>query len=587
MRKPIVAICLMGYLALSTAQSHAVPITAFTYQGQLKQSGVPLNGTADFRFRLYDASQMGVQIGPQVDQSNLSMSNGMVALPLDFGAGAYTSSNPRWLEIDLRSPAGSGAFTTLVPRQPLTPTPFALNSRGIDVDEGGNVAIGADNPAALLDVHGTARVTSFQLPSGAGEGLVLTSDANGVGSWGALPGLTLPFSGSANLSAAGGCVFTITCTGLAPAICGNNTATSGTTCGVVGTANSPNGRGVCGNGATGVQGTSTTANGTGVAGYASGGSDAWGVSGETVTGQAVIGRAGTAPPGGGFPGGTGVVGFSNVPGAFGMWAQVTDGNAVGLTASNISNTGPGYGLRSFSSSSSNGAASIGGIQVSPTGNTVGVYGEASSNSGWGVYGNATATSGNANGVWGNSVSPNGTGVIGANTASSGLAAGVHGFSSSTTGGAGVVGSNYMPSGTTYGVYGESDSTSGTGVFGNVTAASGYTHGVTGYTSSDYGAGVFGNAWATTGPATGVTGISYSSGGYGVYGLTYDTSGVTYAIYGQSNGNPNGWAGYFSGNVNVTGTLSKGFGTFKIDHPLDPENKYLYHSFVESPDMKNI
>jgi hypothetical protein len=416
---------------------------------------------------------------------------------------------------------------------------------------------------------------------------VLTSDANGVGSWGALPGLTLPFSGSANLSAAGGCVFTITCTGLAPAICGNNTATSGTTCGVVGTANSPNGRGVCGNGATGVQGTSTTANGTGVAGYASGGSDAWGVSGETVTGQAVIGRAGTAPPGGGFPGGTGVVGFSNVPGAFGMWAQVTDGNAVGLTASNISNTGPGYGLRSFSSSSSNGAASIGGIQVSPTGNTVGVYGEASSNSGWGVYGNATATSGNANGVWGNSVSPNGTGVIGANTASSGLAAGVHGFSSSTTGGAGVVGSNYMPSGTTYGVYGESDSTSGTGVFGNVTAASGYTHGVTGYTSSDYGAGVFGNAWATTGPATGVTGISYSSGGYGVYGLTYDTSGVTYAIYGQSNGNPNGWAGYFSGNVNVTGTLSKGFGTFKIDHPLDPENKYLYHSFVESPDMKNI
>jgi hypothetical protein len=40
-------------------------------------------------------------------------------------------------------------------------------------------------------------------------------------------------------------------------------------------------------------------------------------------------------------------------------------------------------------------------------------------------------------------------------------------------------------------------------------------------------------------------------------------------------------------VNVTGTLSKGGGSFKIDHPLDPENKYLYHSFVESPDMKNV
>jgi hypothetical protein len=42
-----------------------------------------------------------------------------------------------------------------------------------------------------------------------------------------------------------------------------------------------------------------------------------------------------------------------------------------------------------------------------------------------------------------------------------------------------------------------------------------------------------------------------------------------------------------GNVSVPGMLSKGGGTFKIDHPLDPENKYLFHSFVESPDMKNI
>jgi hypothetical protein len=43
----------------------------------------------------------------------------------------------------------------------------------------------------------------------------------------------------------------------------------------------------------------------------------------------------------------------------------------------------------------------------------------------------------------------------------------------------------------------------------------------------------------------------------------------------------------SGNLDVEGTLSKGSGTFKIDHPLDPANKYLSHSFVESPDMMNI
>jgi hypothetical protein len=43
----------------------------------------------------------------------------------------------------------------------------------------------------------------------------------------------------------------------------------------------------------------------------------------------------------------------------------------------------------------------------------------------------------------------------------------------------------------------------------------------------------------------------------------------------------------AGAVTIFGTLSKGGGSFKIDHPLDPENKYLSHSFVESPDMKNI
>lgn len=38
---------------------------------------------------------------------------------------------------------------------------------------------------------------------------------------------------------------------------------------------------------------------------------------------------------------------------------------------------------------------------------------------------------------------------------------------------------------------------------------------------------------------------------------------------------------------MVGTLRKGAGSFRIDHPLDPEHKYLSHSFVESPDMMNV
>ena len=43
----------------------------------------------------------------------------------------------------------------------------------------------------------------------------------------------------------------------------------------------------------------------------------------------------------------------------------------------------------------------------------------------------------------------------------------------------------------------------------------------------------------------------------------------------------------SGPLSITGPLEKPGGSFKIDHPLDPANKYLSHSFVESPDMKNV
>lgn len=43
----------------------------------------------------------------------------------------------------------------------------------------------------------------------------------------------------------------------------------------------------------------------------------------------------------------------------------------------------------------------------------------------------------------------------------------------------------------------------------------------------------------------------------------------------------------AGDLDITGALSKGSGTFTIDHPLDPENKLLQHSFVESPEMRNV
>jgi hypothetical protein len=55
------------------------------------------------------------------------------------------------------------------------------------------------------------------------------------------------------------------------------------------------------------------------------------------------------------------------------------------------------------------------------------------------------------------------------------------------------------------------------------------------------------------------------------------------VYSSVSSGGTAWAGYFVGNVHVAGTLSKSGGSFLIDHPLDPKNKTLRHSFVESPE----
>ena len=84
------------------------------------------------------------------------------------------------------------------------------------------------------------------------------------------------------------------------------------------------------------------------------------------------------------------------------------------------------------------------------------------------------------------------------------------------------------------------------------------------------------------------------GGVGLFGVGGTSTGAgnsaghgLEAFAGFGLDAADGLAGKFHGDVQVTGVLSKAGGSFKIDHPLDPENKYLSHSFVESPDMKNI
>jgi hypothetical protein len=186
-------------------------------------------------------------------------------------------------------------------------------------------------------------------------------------------------------------------------------------------------------------------------------------------------------------------------------------------------------------------------------------------------------------------------------------AGVNGIIGAATTGTGVIGLAGLGQ---YGVYGSSrhDTGSGAGVGGESKSPNGYGAFFTNYTTGiGLGAvagpgyildthpnGAFLKAAAEFAGNNGVIGAASKNDGYGVIGLAIqdDTSTNSVVVYAKGPQYGTGLALQAVGNAVVSGhlsvvSLSKGSGTFKIDHPLDPENKYLSHSFVESPDMMNI
>ena len=100
--------------------------TAFTYQGSLMKGGLPANGSYDLTFTLFNTNSSGSAIAGPVTNSATAVSNGLFTTTIDFGAGVFAGSN-YWLEIAVQTNGGSG-FTTLAPRQPVTPTPYAIYS---------------------------------------------------------------------------------------------------------------------------------------------------------------------------------------------------------------------------------------------------------------------------------------------------------------------------------------------------------------------------------------------------------------------------------------------------------------------------
>ena len=222
----------------------------------------------------------------------------------------------------------------------------------------------------------------------------------------------------------------------------------------------------------------------------------------------------------------GVTGNSSVAGRSGVWGS-----------------NPAFGGFGVAGGSTGGTGVFG---TSLTG--AGVVGGSTSNDG--IVGSSSAS--NHSGVWGHNDVAGGVGVAGSSVGGTGVSGtspngtGVYGASTNSNGMYGATGS-----GGASGVYGINNATHTFGAIGLQEPEFGY--------SVMIGVGVMGDA--------GDPGPGYTNGNYAIHGITHD---------------PNQTAGYFDGGVVVTTDLQvKGSKNFQIDDPLDPANKYLFHSCVES------
>ena len=235
-----------------------------------------------------------------------------------------------------------------------------------------------------------------------------------------------------------------------------------------------------------------------------------------------------------------------------------------------------------------------------------------------VVGNATNTTGANYGGLFKTSSSLGTGVRGVANAATGTAVGGT-FQSSAPGGSGAMGFATSPSGVNFGLYGKAVSPAGFAVFGQGNAAftgnlgigtgtSTITHRLEAVANDTAGTGVVSVLNGTT-PFTpvesrtgliaaaignggtfnkGLYGAAISSSGLNCYGVQGHAggTGLNYGVLGSASNGPSDYAGYFSGALYAT-SANSAIKAFMIDHPLDPENKVLTHSSVESDQRMNL
>jgi len=123
--KTIILFFVFMIFAFVTAKAQG---TSFTYQGKLTDGGSAANGQYDFTFRLFSAVSGGSLIGSEATLEDIQVSEGVFTVTLDFGSLPFAATSGNYLEIAVRAGTSNGPFTMLVPRQPITSSPYSVRS---------------------------------------------------------------------------------------------------------------------------------------------------------------------------------------------------------------------------------------------------------------------------------------------------------------------------------------------------------------------------------------------------------------------------------------------------------------------------
>lgn len=152
--------------AITNAQT-----TAFTYQGRLTDANSPPTANYDFEFRLFDALIAGTQQGATQSIPNVAVAGGVFTVTLDFGS-QFPGAN-RFIEIWVRPAGGPGGYQQLLPRQPITSTPYSIKSANAgSADSLTGNCVGCVTASQIGSISGSSisgPIPVASLPPGSGD----------------------------------------------------------------------------------------------------------------------------------------------------------------------------------------------------------------------------------------------------------------------------------------------------------------------------------------------------------------------------------------------------------------------------------